>query len=153
MSDAAGIYARELVYLDRYVQLGIAGERVLACSFPTTPDEEATDDHPLLDRIGAYVDGSEAGFADVTVALTMPTDRREVLETLREVAYGESVTVAELARMTPGLDAGDPDDVRLVREALDDNPVPLFVPDHRVADGPSGAPPEVVQKLRSIEGL
>jgi len=150
MSDAAGIWARELVYLDRYVQLGIAGERVLACSFPNTPDEEAMDDHPLLDRVEAYVDGSEEGFEDVTVALTMPTDRREVLETLREVPYGESVGVEELARMTPGLDA---DDTRLVREALNDNPVPLFVPDHRVTDGPSGAPPAVVQKLRAIEGL
>jgi methylated-DNA-[protein]-cysteine S-methyltransferase len=40
-----------------------------------------------------------------------------------------------------------------VREALAANPVPLLIPDHRVRDGPSGAPPPVEQKLRAVEGL
>jgi methylated-DNA-[protein]-cysteine S-methyltransferase len=153
MSDAAGIYARESSYLDRYVQLGVAGERVLAVSFPTTLPKEADTDHPLLDRIDAYLEGDEVDFADVTVALTVPTDQRQVLETIREIPYGDQVSVEQLTGMTPGLDPEDDDDRRLVRTALDGNPAPLFIPDHRVRDGPSGAPPGVVQKLRKIERL
>jgi methylated-DNA-[protein]-cysteine S-methyltransferase len=153
MQDDAGIYARESEFLDRYVQIGVAGDRVLSVSFPTTPDEEAGEDHPLLDRIDAYLQGEEDDFADVTVAMTMPTDRRKVLEALREVPYGERASVEQIAMMTPGLTNTDDDDLRSVREALDDNPVPLFLPDHRVVDGPSGAPPVVVQRLQSLEGI
>lgn len=153
MSDAAGIYARESPALDRYVQIGVAGERVLAVSFPETPEAGSESNHPLLDRIDAYLDGERDDFADVTVALTVPTDQRRVLEALREVPYGEAITVERLTRLTPGLDPDDESDRRLVRTALADNPAPLLVPDHRVHDGPSSAPATVVDRLRSIEGL
>jgi methylated-DNA-[protein]-cysteine S-methyltransferase len=153
MDEDAGIYARESAYLDRYVQVGVAQGRVISLSFPATPDEEAGTDHDLLDRIDAYLQGERVDFADVAVALTVPTDRRQVLETVQTVPYGEQVTVERLAAMTPGLDPEDADDRDLVREALADNPVPLLVPDHRVRDGPSAAPPEIEQRLRAVEGL
>ncbi len=54
-----GIFARESSYLDRYVQLGVASGRVLSVSFPDTPDEEAREDHELLERIFDYLDGIE----------------------------------------------------------------------------------------------
>ena len=151
----AGIYARHSPFLDRDVQLGVASTRVISVSFPREADADAGADHPILDRIDVYLDGVKpVEFDDVAVALTMPTDQRAVLETLREqVPYGEDVSVAQLARLTPGLDAEDDDDLILVRTALDANPVPLIVPDHRVRDGPSAAEPHVEQKLRSIEGL
>ena len=91
-------------------------------------------------------------FGDVEVGLTVPTDHRRVLEAVREIPYGEQGSVAQVARMA-GLDPDDEDSQRTVREALAENPVPLLVPDHRVRDGPSGAPPDVEQQLRSIEGL
>ncbi len=150
MDEVAGIYARESGYLDCYVQLGLAQGRVISVAFPARPDPDAETDHELLDRIQAYLQGERDGFADVTVALTMPTDRRGVLESVREVPYGEQATVEQVAGMTPDIAA---DDRTLVREALADNPVPLFVPDHRVRDGPSGAPAAVEQRLRSVEGL
>ncbi|MDQ2049883.1 MGMT family protein [Natronolimnohabitans sp. A-GB9] len=150
----AGIYAKESPYLDRYVQLGIASGRVLSVSFPDTPDEGAEEDHAVLDRIFEYLDGlEEIDFDDVEVALTVPTDQRAVLEQVREIPYGDQVGVETLARMTPDLDHEDEDDVILVRTALDENPAPLLIPDHRVRDGPSAAPPAVEQKLRSLEGL
>ncbi|WP_225333397.1 MGMT family protein [Halomicrobium urmianum] len=149
----AGIYARESDYLDRYVQVGAAGEKVISLSFPTTPDEDASEDHLLLDRIDEYLHSEEDDFRDVDVGLTVPTDRRAVLEATREVPYGQQASVEQVANMAAGLDADDEDDVATVREALADNPVPLVIPDHRVRDGPSGAPPEVEQKLRSLEGL
>jgi methylated-DNA-[protein]-cysteine S-methyltransferase len=73
-----------------------------------------------------------------------------VLEALRQVPYGEDVSVERLARMAAGV---DPDDETTVRTALAENPVPLVVGDHRVRDGPSAAPPAVEQRLRSVEGL
>ncbi|QRV16195.1 MGMT family protein [Haloterrigena salifodinae] len=150
----AGIYARESSYLDRHVQLGAASGRVLSVTFPERPDDDAETDHPVLDRIFEYLDGlEEITFDDVQVALTVPTDQRAVLESVREIPYGDQVTVDTLARMTSGLDHEDEDDVILVRTALDQNPAPILIPDHRVRDGPSAAPPAVEQKLRSLEEL
>ncbi|MCJ0619742.1 methylated-DNA--[protein]-cysteine S-methyltransferase [Haloarcula hispanica] len=149
----AGIYARESSYLDRYVQLGEAGDRIISLSFPSQPEDDAGADHALLDRIDEYLQGVEDDFADVTVGLTVPTDQRTVLEAVQEIPYGEDATVAQVARMTPDLDDDDEDDLAQVRKALAANPVPLLIPDHRVRDGPSAAPPPVEQKLRAIEGL
>lgn len=149
----AGIYARESGFLERYVQVGMASGRVISVSFPETPDEEAREGLPLLDRIQAYLEGDEDDFTDVDVAMTMPTDQRRVLEAVRGVPYGQQVSVKKLASLTPDLDADDDDDHQLVRTALAENPTPLVIPDHRVRDGPSAAPPEVEQRLRSLEGL
>lgn len=153
MSEEAGIYAREFDYLERYVQFGEAQTRIISLSFPAVPDEGASESHDLLDRIEAYLEGVEDSFEDVTVALTVPTDQRSVLETVREIPYGEEVDREQLARMTPGLDASDEADRETVRTALAENPVPLLIPDHRVRDAPSGAPAAVEQKLRALENL
>ena len=149
----AGIYAQESAYLDRYVQFGEAGDRVISVSFPTQPDEDSRDSHPLLDRIEEYLGGARDEFDDVTVGLTVPTAQRAVLESVQTLSYGEDATVAQIAGMTPDLSADEQDDLTTVREALAANPVPLLIPDHRVRDGPSGAPPPVEQKLRAVEGL
>lgn len=149
----AGIYARQSPYLERYVQIGVASGRVLSVSFPETPEDDAEDDHPLLDRIEAYLEGEKDDFDDVDVAMTMATDHRKVLEAVRTISYGESATVRTLAGMVPGLDPESEDDGILIRTALDENPTPLIVPDHRVSDGPSAAPPPVEQRLRALEGL
>jgi methylated-DNA-[protein]-cysteine S-methyltransferase len=153
MSEEAGIYARKSPYLDWYVQIGVAGDRVLAVSFPDAPPDDAGEDHAVLDQIFRYLDGTREDFTDVTVALTVPTAQRRVLERVRKIPYGQQLTVAELTRMTPALSPEEDDDLRTVRTALADNPAPILIPDHRVRDGPSAAPPDVEQKLRSLEGL
>lgn len=151
--DVAGIYARESPYLERYVQIGVASGRVVSVSFPDVPDEDAEPDHEILDDIFAYLEGKKVDFSKTAVALTVPTDQRTVLETVRKVPYGDQVTVEALTRMTGDLDPADEDDLQLVRTALDANPAPILIPDHRVRDGPSAAPPAIEQKLRSVEGL
>ena len=153
MSTAdAGIFARESDLLERYVQFGAAGEKIIQLSFPNRPEDDAGTEHDLLDRIERYLNSDAEDFGDVEVGLTVPTDQRSVLEAVREIPYGEQGSVAQVARMA-GLDPDDEESQRTVREALAENPVPLVIPDHRVRDGPSGAPPDVEQKLRSIEGL
>lgn len=153
MEATTGIYARESDYLERFVQLGIAGDKVVKVSFPPAVDEDASPDHPLLDRIDRYLEGAPDDFADVDIGLTVPTGQRAVLEALRQVPYGDQLSVERLTGLVPDLDPADDADRDLVRVALADNPIPLVVPDHRVRDGPSGAPPEVEQRLRSLEGL
>lgn len=151
--DAVGIFARESSYLGCVVQIGVAGSKVIKVSFPNTPEGDAKQDHELLDRIFAYLEGVKDDFEDVEVGLTVPTDRRVVLERVRKIPYGEQVSVKSLTRMTPELDPESEADRELVRTALAENPVPLVIPDHRVRDGSSAAPPDVEQKLRQIEGL
>ncbi|EMA53761.1 MGMT family protein [Halococcus thailandensis] len=153
MSEAAGIYTRESDYLDRCVQVGVAGDRVLSVSFPASLAADADPDHPLLDRLFEYLAGAPDEFDDIELALTVPTDQRAVLDAVRELAYGDQTTVEQLARRIPTLDADADDDRDSVRTALDENPIPIIIPDHRVRDGPSAAPPKVEQKLRSLEGL
>jgi len=144
-----GIYARESPTLGRVVQIGAVADRVISVSFPETPPADAEADHPLLDRIFDYLDGAEDHLDDVTVGLTVPTDQRTVLEAVRNVPHGETVDVARVARLA-GLDDEDEADLDTVREALRSNPVPLLIPDHRIA-GPGATPSAVAERLRELE--
>jgi len=150
--SAAGIYAREFAdELDRFVALGVAGDRVISVSFPSERPMDAATDHDLLDRVGAHLAGAEGDFDDVAVGLTLPTDQRRVLEAVRTVPYGERVDVELVARMAAGVDHDTEAGRRTVRDALAANPVPLLVPDHRVDGAPSGAPDRVADALRALE--
>lgn len=151
----AGLHSQEFAALGRHVQIGLAQGRVLAVEFPQTPAAaaEAGSDHELFDRIAAYLGGTRDAFDDVSVALTMRTDHREVLETARDIPYGETVTVDRLTAMTPGLDADANAAEQTVRAALGANPAPIFVPTHRIQGGPGGAPAAVTQTLRAVEGI
>jgi len=153
MEEIGGIYARHVPAVDRYVQLGIASGKLVHVSFPGTPEEDADEDHELLDRVTAVLEGEADDLSDVEVGLTVPTDQRAVLETLRTVPRGASTDAERLVRRTPGLDPEDDDAPAVVRRALAANPVPVVVPDHRV-DGVEGATPGVVRRrLRELEGL
>ncbi|SDX56599.1 MGMT family protein [Halobellus clavatus] len=145
-----GVFARESDQLTRAVEIGIASGRVISVSFPETPPADAEADHPLLDRVSAYLAGERDHFDDVDVALTVPTDQRSVLEATRNVPHGETVSLDRVVRMA-GLDPDERAALDTARTALSENPVPLFVPDHRVRDAPGGAPPSVAARLREIE--
>ena len=147
--ESSGIYARESSRLGRAVQIGVASGRVIDVSFPETSPEDAAADHPLLDRVFDYLDGAADHFEDVEVALTVPTDQRRVLDAVRNVPYGEQISLARLARMA-GYDEEDESDLATVREALAANPVPIFVPDHRI-DARGATPSDVAEALRELE--
>lgn len=154
MADTrTGIVAVESTTLARWVQIGLASGRVLNIDFLTEAPGAAENDHPLAQRVRAYLDdGAVDDFADVEIALTVPTAQRRVYETLREIGYGEELELADLAAVVP-LDESTEDAVAIVRSALVDNPIPIVIPDHRVTDGAGATPDDVRQRLRQIEEL
>jgi len=149
----SGIFAARSDRLERVVQVGVANGRVISVSFPDEPDADAGIDHPALSWLDGYLTGTERDVTDLETGLTVPTDQRRVLETVRKLPYGESISLKRLVARTPGLDPDDSEDLDLARQALAENPVPIVIPDHRIDDAPSGAPGSVRQYCRALEGL
>jgi methylated-DNA-[protein]-cysteine S-methyltransferase len=105
------------------------------------------------DALSEYFEGD-------TADLTLPVDlrliaapfRRQVLETLREVPRGATVSYGELAAR-----AGNPRAARAVGSACARNPIPIVVPCHRVLRaggqlGEYGGGPEMKEFLLRLEG-
>lgn len=148
--EDAGIYARQSAVLGRPVQIGIASGQVIDLSFPERVPDDAESDHEVLDRVFDYLGGAEDDFADVEVAITVPTAQREVLKAVCQIPYGDTGTTRQVAPMA-NLDPDDEDDAQTVRSALRANPVPIFVPDHRVEDATGATPSDVAATLRTVE--
>ncbi len=148
-----GVYVRHADRIDRGVQVGTASGRVVAVEFPASVPEDAESESEILDRLLAYLDGEEDQFQDVSVALTVPTDQRAVLEATRNVPHGETVDPERVAQMATGIDPNDDEDQRTVRSALQSNPVPILVPDHRVRGIDGATRADVAEMLREIEGI
>lgn len=143
----AGLYARTFESVG-VVQVGAAAGRVLQVSFPDRAPDDADPGLPALDAVEATLAGDPA-LVDVEVALTVSSEARHVLEAVRQVPPGERASPAQVARMAR-LDPDDEDDAATVRRALRENPVPLFVPDHRV-EGAWATPPDVAERFRAAE--
>jgi methylated-DNA-[protein]-cysteine S-methyltransferase len=86
--------------------------------------------------IQAYYGGESVNFSDVKVDLTGKTDfAKTVLNTLRTVSYGQTITYSRLAELSSRKSAA-----RAVGTVLANNPIPLIIPCHRVirTDGKIG---------------
>jgi methylated-DNA-[protein]-cysteine S-methyltransferase len=121
--DAGGFGVGELV---------LEGDVVLWHELPRSGLEPAGH-HPLAERLSAFFSGRPDGFADVRLDLSWCTPfQRAVLEALREVGRGETVTYGELAAL-----AGHPGAQRAAGSFCAHNRFPIIVPCHRVvaADG------------------
>ena len=127
------------------IRVCFAGERL--------PIDDPSD-HPLAtQQLTEYFAGARREF-------TVPLDlhgvtafRARVLRELARVPYGETTTYAELARA-----AGNPKAVRAVGSACATNPLPLFIPCHRVlrSDGALGGyrgGVEAKRYLLNMEGI
>ena len=145
-----GIYARRFDELGTVIQLGVASGQVIDLSFPDTILDDAATDHAVFERIDGYLDGDRLALTDVEIALTVPTDHRQVLDALQKVSAGNTVTVSRLTRLA-GLEEDNEDDQATVREAVRANPMPLLIPDHRVRDTQGATPADVAARLREIE--
>lgn len=90
---------------------------------------------PAARQVHEYLAGERTAF-ELPLDLRLTTGfRRAVLERLRSVGYGRTVSYAALAA-----DAGSPRAVRAVGSACATNPLPVVVPCHRVlrSDGSLG---------------
>lgn len=145
-----GIYAQRFDELDTVIQLGVASGQVIDVSFPDTAPDDATTDHEVFTLINDYLDGDRLALTDVEIALTVPTDHRQVLDALQNVSAGNTVTVSRLARLA-GIDEDSEEDQAAIRDALQANPVPLLIPDHRVHDAQGATPSDVAATLRDLE--
>lgn len=145
-----GIYAQRFDELDTVIQLGVASGQVIDVSFPDTVPDDATTDHEVFTLINDYLDGDRLALTDVEIALTVPTDHRQVLDALQNVSAGNTVTVSRLARLA-GMDEDSEEDQAAIRDALQANPVPLLIPDHRVHDAQGATPSDVAATLRDLE--
>ena len=145
-----GIYAQRFDELDTIIQLGVASGQVIDVSFPDTAPDDATTDHEVFTLINDYLDGDRLALTDVEIALTVPTDHRQVLDALQNVSAGNTVTVSRLARLA-GIDEDSEEDQAAIQDALQANPVPLLIPDHRVHDAQGATPPDVATTLRDLE--
>jgi len=105
------------------------------------------------DALSAYLEGATATLdLPVDLRLTAAPFRRTVLERLRDVPRGQTVSYGELA-----LRAGNPRAARAVGTACARNPVPIVVPCHRVLPGTGklgnyGGGPERKRALLELEG-
>jgi methylated-DNA-[protein]-cysteine S-methyltransferase len=105
------------------------------------------------DALSAYFEGGEPLHLPVDLRLTYAPFRRAVLEKLREVPLGETVSYGELAAR-----AGHPRAARAVGTACARNPVPIIVPCHRVLPGSGklgsyAGGPERKRTLLNLEGV
>ena len=85
-------------------------------------------DTELGTRFASYFAGEPCDFADVELDLDgLPGFQRALLDALRSVPYGETVTYGELAAL-----AGSPNAARAAGTFCAGNRFPLVVPCHRV---------------------
>lgn len=154
MSAAAtGVFAGHSTNLGRWVQLGIASGNVINVAFSAERPEGVAGDHPLLEQILAYLDdGQQADLSTVAIALTVPTEHRHVYETVRAIPFGTERTVADVVARTATLASGE-EGAGIVRTALAANPIPLLIPEHRVAEIDGSTDAEIRRRLRDLEGF
>ncbi|MDY6775848.1 MAG: methylated-DNA--[protein]-cysteine S-methyltransferase [Halobacteria archaeon] len=147
-----GIFHRYSDYLESYVQVGTAGDKVVSVSFPETPDEDSIEDGlELLDSIFEYLDREDTDLSEYDVGLTLGGIERSALLRTRDIPRGTTITYEELAESI-GADEDDYDDVR---EALVSNPVPVLLPCHRVVEesgiGDYTGDTEIKRRLLELE--
>ena len=97
---------------------------------------DAPSDHPAAaQQLREYFAGTRREFTVPLDLRGVTAFREAVLRELMTVPYGETTTYAELARAV-----GNPRAVRAVGSACATNPLPLFIPCHRVlrSDGQLG---------------
>jgi methylated-DNA-[protein]-cysteine S-methyltransferase len=105
------------------------------------------------DALSDYLEGDATVLAlPVDLRLMAAPFRRAVLEKLREVPRGQTVSYGELAARS-----GNPKAARAVGSACARNPIPIVVPCHRVLPGTGrlgnyGGGPERKRVLLELEG-
>ena len=114
------------------VCIGYSTRRELECRIAAVVPQQQGDTSSLLreaaDAIGRYFEGEPMDFRSIPVTASLETPfQQRVLQQLRRVRYGETVSYGELAER-----AGAPRAARAVGSIMARNRTPLLIPCHRV---------------------
>jgi methylated-DNA-[protein]-cysteine S-methyltransferase len=152
--DALAVYSRFSRELGLYIRLEVLGGRVSGVLLTRSDSRGARSSHPYLTRILEHIRTGEGDLTDIPLHLEVTRFEREVLEFLRKIPRGKTITYGEIARIL-----GRPGAARAVGQAVARNPIPLVIPCHRVVrtsgelGGYSGGNgPETKRKLLDREG-
>ncbi len=132
--EALEVYSRFSRELGLYVRLEILGDRVAGVRLSRkAPARRTAADHPYLARILEHVRTGEGDLRDIPLHLEVAPFEREVLEFLRTIPPGETITYGEIATRL-----GRPGASRAVGSACAKNPALIVVPCHRVVPKAGG---------------
>jgi O-6-methylguanine DNA methyltransferase len=132
--EALEVYSKFSRELGLYIRLELLGNRVARVDFTKKGDAEGTgSDHPYLARILEHVRTGRDDLRDIPLHLEVAPFEREVLEFLRTIPPGETITYGEIARRL-----GRPNASRAVGTACARNPVCIVIPCHRVVPKSGG---------------
>src|SRR5207249_2353909 len=153
--EALEVYSKFSRELGLYVELEVLGDRVAAVRLARkAPRETAGSDHPYLARILEHIHTGNGDLRDIPVDLEVAPFEREVLDFLRTIPPGETITYGEIARRL-----GRPGASRAVGTACARNPAVIVIPCHRVVPKSGGVGnysseggPETKRKLLEREG-
>jgi methylated-DNA-[protein]-cysteine S-methyltransferase len=130
---------------------GEAVSQILALWPQASPAEEAI--QPVKEHLLRYFHGERVEF-NFPLDLRMGTPfRRKVWEEVRKIPWGQTRTYKEIAQ-----EIGRPGAARAVGQALARNPLPIFIPCHRVIGATGdlvgfGGGIELKRKLLALEGV
>ena len=126
--EALELYSKFSRELGLYVQLEVLGDRVASVRLArSAPKESAGSDHPYLARILEHVRTGKDDLTDIPLHLEVGPFEREVLDFLRTIPAGRTITYGEIARRL-----GRPGASRSVGTACARNPAVIVIPCHRV---------------------
>jgi O-6-methylguanine DNA methyltransferase len=152
---ALEVYSKFSRELGLYVELEVLGGRVAGVRLSkSAPKDGAGGDHPYLSKILEHVRTGTGDLREIPVRLDVSPFEREVLEFLRTIPPGETMTYGEVARRL-----ARPGASRAVGTACARNPAIIVIPCHRVVPTSGGlggysgeGGPETKRKLLAREG-
>ncbi len=132
--EALEVYSRFSRELGLYVRLEVLGDAVTGVRLSRDPPTATTgSDHPYLARILEHVRTGEDDLRDIPLHLEVGPFEREVLDLMRTIPSGKTLTYGEIARKL-----GKPGAARAVGNACARNPAIIVIPCHRVVPGSGG---------------
>lgn len=131
--EVLAVYSRFSRELGLYVRLEVLGERVSRVLLTHDRPERAELSHPYLTRILEHLRTGTGDLNDIPLHLEVTPFERRVLDLLRTIPPGDTVTYGELARRI-----GHSKAARAVGQAVARNPVPVVIPCHRVVPASGG---------------
>lgn len=132
--EALEVYSKFSRELGLYVRLEVLGDRVASVRFARdAPRKSAGSEHPYLARILEHVRTGRGDLGDIPLHLEVGPFEREVLEFLRTIPAGQTITYGEIAERL-----GRPKASRSVGTACARNPAVIVIPCHRVVPKSGG---------------